>query len=176
MGNKFTRKLKFGPSNTDKGPEGDAGNKGATDAEPNAKTPSCSVDKKEVVSEVEAKGQTAAITDTEDVKVTVPKEPKPDIPKINVEDESNEEVIDFKWTMTPRKSITIVIFFYFSTKTYAVSNDYHNNIWKEDISFLMQMILRFGLKSHKTWTHHHHCIYVHRFSGERNCAQYWLTS
>ena len=97
MGNKFTRKFKFGssPDKDDKGTEGDDAKKGTVEAEPNAKAPDSSVDKTgdktgsgdgtEV--KVETVGGTA---DTDDVKVTVAKE----IPKINIQDEGegNDEV------------------------------------------------------------------------------------
>ena len=97
MGNKFTRKLKFGSSSSEKGTEGGAAVKGTADAEPNAKAPSSSVDKKEPVAPVndsEVKDQNATVTDTEDVKVTVNKEPGPDIPKINVTEEEDAEEVD----------------------------------------------------------------------------------
>ena len=105
MGNKFTRKLKFGSSSSEKGTEGSAAVKGTADAEPNAKAPSSSVDKKEPVAPVndsEAKDRNATVTDSEDVKVTVNKEPGPDIPKINVtEDEDAEEIdiVSARWVI-----------------------------------------------------------------------------
>lgn len=99
MGNKFTRKLKFGSSadKDDKGAEGDASKKENAEAEPNAKAPSTNVDKKhdkkETGIKTEAKGGIDGETaDTEDVKVTVPKEGGADIPKINIQDEEDDEV------------------------------------------------------------------------------------
>ena len=102
MGNKFTRKFKFG-SNTDKdekGAEGDTAKQGAVEAEPNAKVPDSSVDKtvdKTVaktgaVGESEVKVETIGGTaDTDDVKVTVAKEGGAEIPKINIQDEGEVE-------------------------------------------------------------------------------------
>ena len=95
MGNKFTRKFKFG-SSPDKGEkelEGDTAKQGAVEAEPNAKVADSSVDKTvdktgsggESEVKVETIGGTA---DTDDVKVTVAKEGGTEIPKINIQDEA----------------------------------------------------------------------------------------
>ena len=98
MGNKFTRKFKFGssPDKDEKGAEGDTAKQGAVEAEPNAKVPDSSVDKTvdktgaggESEVKVETIGGTA---DTDDVKVTVAKEGGAEIPKINIQDEGEVE-------------------------------------------------------------------------------------
>ena len=106
MGNRFTRKLKFGstPDKDEKGAgaEGETPKKGAAEAEANAKViTDSSLDKRTDKtgsgggeSEVKVEtigGTTGGAADTDDVKVTVAKEGGAEIPKINIQDEGEVE-------------------------------------------------------------------------------------